>query len=394
MPSGVRTMGRDPTAPLVDEELLAAVGDLASALQEAGDLDEIEARYLESAARLFPFKAVGLYLFGPNSTTPSRIAAHGVSDYFLTLYEEHGRAQDPVLDRVLNERVPVLNRDLMTPDQWRSLPVWDQVFRLHDMTTLLQVPLLSGGRILGTLNFGDHTAPPSQAESTRALAAAVGRLVGLALSSIAVQQHAERRRGTLAAALDICDQAVIVTDLDTGERHLNAAARELCERVTPAVGDSWLEDLLAQAGPRGAEIRSAEESLTVDGTVVRVRARCLADQDDPSVTVSLLQLDDEGEAATLPPDVAAGLTSREREVVRLVVTGLHDHEIAQRLLLSPHTVKDHVKQIYRKLGLDSRVALARRVLIGGRPPADETPSGRGRGAAVPGPATAAAPRGS
>jgi pimeloyl-ACP methyl ester carboxylesterase len=52
------------------------------------------------------------------------------------------------------------------------------------------------------------------------------------------------------------------------------------------------------------------------------------------------------------------LTGREREVLRLVAEGLSDGEIAERLVLSPHTVHRHVANIRRKLGLHSRSAAA------------------------------------
>jgi pimeloyl-ACP methyl ester carboxylesterase/DNA-binding CsgD family transcriptional regulator len=52
------------------------------------------------------------------------------------------------------------------------------------------------------------------------------------------------------------------------------------------------------------------------------------------------------------------LTDREREVLGLVATGLSDSEIAERLVLSPHTVHRHVANIRRKLGLHSRSAAA------------------------------------
>jgi DNA-binding CsgD family transcriptional regulator len=59
------------------------------------------------------------------------------------------------------------------------------------------------------------------------------------------------------------------------------------------------------------------------------------------------------------------LTPREREVAALVVDGLADREIADRLYLSRHTVSQYVKRIYRKLDVDSRVALTR-LLLGHR----------------------------
>ena len=46
----------------------------------------------------------------------------------------------------------------------------------------------------------------------------------------------------------------------------------------------------------------------------------------------------------------------------LVVDGLTDREIAERLYLSRHTVSQYVKRIYRKLGVDSRVMLTRLLL--------------------------------
>jgi DNA-binding NarL/FixJ family response regulator len=56
------------------------------------------------------------------------------------------------------------------------------------------------------------------------------------------------------------------------------------------------------------------------------------------------------------------LTAREREVAMLVVDGLADREIAERLHLSRYTVSQYVRRIYRKLGVDSRVALTRLLL--------------------------------
>jgi DNA-binding CsgD family transcriptional regulator len=52
------------------------------------------------------------------------------------------------------------------------------------------------------------------------------------------------------------------------------------------------------------------------------------------------------------------LSPRERDVVRLVRTGLTNREIAEALFLSPRTVEAHVARALRKLGLPSRRALA------------------------------------
>jgi DNA-binding NarL/FixJ family response regulator len=54
------------------------------------------------------------------------------------------------------------------------------------------------------------------------------------------------------------------------------------------------------------------------------------------------------------------LSGREREVVVLIAAGATNREIAQRLYLSPHTVKEHTSAIYRKLGVRNRAEAVRR----------------------------------
>jgi DNA-binding NarL/FixJ family response regulator len=54
------------------------------------------------------------------------------------------------------------------------------------------------------------------------------------------------------------------------------------------------------------------------------------------------------------------LSAREREVLTLIASGATNREIAERLYLSPHTVKEHASSLYRKLGVKNRAEAARR----------------------------------
>ena len=56
------------------------------------------------------------------------------------------------------------------------------------------------------------------------------------------------------------------------------------------------------------------------------------------------------------------LTRREEDVLRLLVSGMTVPQIAERLVLSPHTVKSHVRNLYRKLGVSGRSELADRLV--------------------------------
>ena len=74
-----------------------------------------------------------------------------------------------------------------------------------------------------------------------------------------------------------------------------------------------------------------------------------------------------GVAATSPqhtPDMLAGLTPQQRQIVRLAAAGLTNREIGDRLLLSPRTVASHLYRSFPKLGITDRYML-RDVIIGG-----------------------------
>ena len=61
-----------------------------------------------------------------------------------------------------------------------------------------------------------------------------------------------------------------------------------------------------------------------------------------------------GRSTGVPDEIAAALSARELEVLLLLDEHLGTDEIAQRLFISEHTVRSHVKSLLRKLGVSSR----------------------------------------
>jgi DNA-binding NarL/FixJ family response regulator len=63
-------------------------------------------------------------------------------------------------------------------------------------------------------------------------------------------------------------------------------------------------------------------------------------------------------ASNLRRKVDPKLSPREREIVRFVALGLRNAEVAQRLFISPETVKTHLNAVFRKLGVRDRIQLS------------------------------------
>lgn len=64
------------------------------------------------------------------------------------------------------------------------------------------------------------------------------------------------------------------------------------------------------------------------------------------------------EATTRPPSLGHDLTEREIEILELLVTGLSNNEIGQKLHISRSTVKNHISNIFSKLHTESRTEAA------------------------------------
>ena len=61
--------------------------------------------------------------------------------------------------------------------------------------------------------------------------------------------------------------------------------------------------------------------------------------------------------AVLPEHVADRLTPREREIVRLLAAGYRVKQLSEQLYLSNNTVRNHLKNIFGKLGVSSQAEL-------------------------------------
>jgi two-component system response regulator DegU len=74
---------------------------------------------------------------------------------------------------------------------------------------------------------------------------------------------------------------------------------------------------------------------------------------DPNVTVSIFNLLKERPEGQYDQKRNI-LTQRETEVLREIVTGKSDREISDSLCISEHTVRSHVKSLFRKMNVSSR----------------------------------------
>ncbi|TCC12311.1 LuxR family transcriptional regulator [Kribbella soli] len=162
--------------------------------------------------------------------------------------------------------------------------------------------------------------------------------------------------------------AVLVLGADLQVQVGTPAAREALHRLNPPDDPAVVEQAIpAAAYNLAAALVAAENGVPVGppwsrvhlgaGRWITLRAARTAPDSDIAVTIEESTPAERLEVFAL----AHALTPREREILAELTTGADSRHIAQRLVLSEHTVNDHVKAVLAKTGASTRPTLLARV---------------------------------
>jgi two-component system nitrate/nitrite response regulator NarL len=195
---------------------------------------------------------------------------------------------------------------------------------------------------------------------------------------VVVDDHEVFRNGLMSL---LTDQGLdIVGDAGNGQEALEVVARVAPDVVVMDLnlpGMSGLEAIarLAAESPAArvlvltisADERDVTEAIlagacgyvlkdaSIDEIVAGVRAAAAGDSlISPKVATALLEQIRSGAA----DEPQAELSERECDVLRLVAEGKDNSEIAERLFISPQTVKNHISNILAKLQMENRIQAA------------------------------------
>jgi two-component system, NarL family, response regulator LiaR len=146
---------------------------------------------------------------------------------------------------------------------------------------------------------------------------------------------------------------VVLMDLKMPGMDGVAATRQIREQfpqIQVIALTSFQEDELVQRALQAGAIGYLMKNVSAAELAAAIRAARLGQMTlSPEAAQALIN------ASNLPADLDQ-LTEREREVLKFMVEGLNNADIARRMVISLSTVKYHVSNILMKLGVDNRVA--------------------------------------
>ncbi|MEU6573836.1 AAA family ATPase [Streptomyces sp. NPDC046805] len=221
-----------------------------------------------------------------------------------------------------------------------------------------------------TAEAGARTVPaaqPGRAAALERIAAAVKKLTTNAPIWLGYEQWARAELRRAEGTADVDAWSHVVTAFEQLERPYDLA------RVRHRLAEALLS-----SGGEDERARATELLRLAHAVAGHLGARPLADAVTLLAQRGRLSLTRAREHALTPADPveALGLTSRERDVLRLVAAGRTNRQIAEALFISPKTASVHVSNILGKLGVAGRgeaAALAHRLDLF---PSDPLPAGK------------------
>jgi DNA-binding NarL/FixJ family response regulator len=341
-----------------DRRRLDRALDFATAVHGSPDVASLQRRFLGAVCNVVEADAWGIYELDPQGR-PVSCATEGAPDGFLEEYEAAGRPADPLLDYLRVRRTPVHEGVLFDRRSWARQPL-ARLMLDWGFEHSLQGPLILGGRVVGTLDFARRPGVRPFDDIDLSVLGWVCLHTSTALQHVLMLQRTEAETQMLRSALETINVPVVITDPGGEIVKANRAAQaavlwhrrgpELKPSAARAVGDNV--ERLHSTGERIAETSmSAGEDDEIEYLVRTTVSKAAGEYFFSTFMPALRAIVGAGTEAVV-------LSAREQQIAKLVAEGLNNEAIASRLVISVNTVKDHLKRMYRKLGVTSRAQVA------------------------------------
>jgi PAS domain S-box-containing protein len=252
-----------------EAEISGALLKLAEATSSFKDLDSVLEAVVRTTPQLLGLTRCGLFLFDPadGALIPSK--AWGLPEELWPAFQGlRGAARIPAVVEAIEKQEPVVIEDAA---QGAHIP--PQVATALNICSMLIMPLVSGGRLMGTMAVDTpgmrHTFTPKQIALARGIAAHAAVAIENARLYREAREVAERLR-LLGQAVSSLGEVIVVTDLEGRIIFVNEAIKTVFGYALPDALGKYAQFLWAPSTPRGQK-RLVQEATAGGGWQGEVR---------------------------------------------------------------------------------------------------------------------------
>jgi DNA-binding CsgD family transcriptional regulator len=293
------------------------------------------------------------------ATCPARIE-NVESGHCATFWQREFTVQDANLFRdVARGVVPAVTLHAATDRRPARSARWREFLAPQGYDDELRIVFRTGDLVWGVAAlFREQGRVPFDARETGLAAAVSGPVATYMRGHDLLQREGERQRGDTPGVITFDGAGKLMSlneeatewlaELPTGHGGSEAVGRKMPIEVLTAVARARAIAGGTEHGVARLRVRSRA------GRWLVLHASALRDTSDRVNSIALII--EPAQAIDIAPILveAYQLTAREQQITQLIARGLGTNDIAARLYLSSHTVRDHIKSIFEKVGVTSR----------------------------------------
>jgi DNA-binding CsgD family transcriptional regulator len=305
--------------------------------------------------------------------------------FYPVLYKGSFYQYSPLLKQAISSPKTILKfGDSISFRDWERSDFYNNFMLPQHLYWELFLTLRWKNKLEGMVTLWRSKKQPDYGDREVVKAAMLASHFGVAVHNIYLISQINTRKNHSLSADEANSEGLLWLDHRFTPSFFNAEARDICLQLlsrTP-YNTSELEkgdfpipsciiqdcsDLLDLLKVEEQPILSPKERIVFTGGGKKFRIECSliwkADQinSTPSFMVTLSDLSDEKKLETTL-QARFQLSRRELDVIHYLTKGLSDDEIGEKLCISRQTVHTHIKNIYKKLAVKSRIELYRRVI--------------------------------
>jgi DNA-binding CsgD family transcriptional regulator len=385
----------------LDSTELKGLLDLSCPISSGSGLDDFRSNALQFLLDAFSSPAGNFFIAENDAKTLniSNVLTHNLDKSAFGPYRDYYQYLDPFLQRPLYSIGATLLNEIVDFHHFLRGEYYNDFIKPQGIYHQIGMSLVAGGRCVGVIAlFRPETGLNFSAEDKEKASLMLPYLAS-GLERALIAEYTRQRKWILESSLRVLGgHGIVVLDTEMNVVFANEEAqlvvgsgelRGTCNGRTMA-DLPFPEELSALCARTARRLSSAgevpetpQELALVNPTgqawraEVRVISGYFFGEKAHFIVVHLGM-----EKAVSMPGVDLSeryqLTTRECEIVEEAIRGARNAQIAERLFISIHTVENHLKNVFRKIGVRSRAELCGKLLAGGpRTPAKKQSSPAG-----------------
>jgi len=343
------------------------------------DAKHFQKQVLISLQECFGYQRATFFLIdrGGNMVAPVML---NLDDYFCDIYCRYYFEKDIFEPRKVVEKIPSIHKqsvvtinDLMARQNFEMTEYYNEFLRKQDIYHEIAVFLSNNLQLTGVIGlYRSKTEPGFSSEELRRLEQ-LSFYLSKTLSNNILLENTRQEKEMLEHYSNESAVGLFIFDKFLNILFANERAKTICsdfgDSSSPELLHQFLHKLLNdsswQIGLKKQIITGSSQKFTL-----RVMRSFHHEFNFNTLYMACLCPEEEAKSAVIPSAnkspvqgllLQKELTSREIEILELMIKGLSNQEIAQALFVSIHTVKTHMQNIFKKMNVKNRTSLSYKI---------------------------------